>query len=250
MQTSMRYVLTPARTQRLAALGWKIDPAFGNFAQTFPARMPLGEVADRILVTLAEGYDADVAHLEVESNWIASEPCPPRNGPNQNLAGLINDAPSMAATAVHDCAYDAEDNPAIPSSPLSTSDLFGLYGGRVTGEVQRLRINLDRRIWMILDTDLGYVQCQPQTEPAAIYCEAESADSWPALASVLTPDRITRLHAAGFADPGRAPNYSKTYLLAQADDAAIAKELLAILHDVYGYGGAPKLGVKTEKDPD
>ena len=70
---------------------------------------------------------------------------------------------------------------------------------------------------------------------------------WPALASVLTPERVTRLHAAGFADPGRAPNYWKNYLVDQADDHMIARELLAILYDVYGYTGLPKLEVFTER---
>jgi hypothetical protein len=64
---------------------------------------------------------------------------------------------------------------------------------------------------------------------------------------VLTPERVTRLHTAGYSDPGRAPNYSKTYALDQFDDAAIARELLTILYDVYGYVGAPKLKIDTEK---
>ncbi len=117
----------------------------------------------------------------------------------------------------------------------------------MTGEIQRLRVNLDRRVHVVFDTDLGYIQCEPQTSPAAIYCGAQSADSWPALAGVLSPDRVARLHAAGFADPGRAPNYWKIYPADQVDDAAIAREVLTILHDVYGYTGLPKLEVKTEE---
>jgi hypothetical protein len=64
---------------------------------------------------------------------------------------------------------------------------------------------------------------------------------------VLTPERIARLRAAGFADPGRAPNYSKTYPAEKIDDAALASEVLTLLHDVYGYYGASKLEVKTEE---
>ena len=97
------------------------------------------------------------------------------------------------------------------------------------------------------------MQCQPDTNPDAFYCEAQSTESWPALAAVLTPDRIARLHAAGFADPGRAPNYAKTYPIDQIDDVALASELLTLLHDAYGYSGASALDVKTEegapKDP-
>lgn len=68
-----------------------------------------------------------------------------------------------------------------------------------------------------------------------------------ARASVLTPERVARLHDAGFADPGRAPNYWKRYAVDQVDDAGIARELLTVLHDVYGYSGLPTLKVKTEK---
>jgi hypothetical protein len=69
------------------------------------------------------------------------------------------------------------------------------------------------------------------------------------LSAVLTAERIARLHAIGYADPGRAPNYSKAYLLGKFDDAAIAHELLTILYQVYGYHGAPKLKINTEKGP-
>jgi hypothetical protein len=67
------------------------------------------------------------------------------------------------------------------------------------------------------------------------------------LTAVLTPQRIARLRAAGYADPGRAPNYSKTYLASNITDAALAAEVLTLLHDVYGYRGVSKLAVKTEE---
>jgi hypothetical protein len=245
MQPSLGHVLSPQRIGRLAELGWSRDPSFGNYAQAFAADLPVSQVADRILQALVEGYDADLTNLQVASDWIASEPCPPRNGPSQNLAGMINDAPSMAATAIHACAYTAAAEP--QSSARSATDLINIYGTRVTGEIQRLRVNIDRRIFVVLDTGAGYVQCQPQTSPQAIYCEAQSADSWPVLAGVLTAEPVARLHAAGFADPGRAPNYWKTYPVDEFDDKAITCELLTILHDVYGYTGSPKLKGATEK---
>jgi len=247
MQPSLGNVLTPERVKRLSDLGWRLDPHFGNYAQTFAAAIPLSQVADRLTQTLTEGYGADLTSLEFETDWVAREPCPPRNGPSQNLAGMINDAPSMAATAVHACAYLPE--PGFDPRPpiLSAADLMGVYGTRMTGEIQRLRVNRDRAIFVVFGADLGYVQCEPQASPRAIYCEAQSADGEPTLAAVLTPERLARLHAAGYADPGRAPNYSKAYPLDGPDDANIARELLAILHDVYGYTGSPKLSVKTEK---
>jgi hypothetical protein len=246
MQPSLDHVLTPERVGRLAALGWRLDPSFGNYVQTFPSDAAASLIADKILQVLAEVYDAELDKLQAESTWVATEPCPPRNGPTQNLAGIVNNAPSMAATAVHGCSYrpKAELGPNLPAN--SAAELIGLYGARVTGEIQRLRVNIDRRVFVIFQAGIGYVQCEPDTPPPTIYCEAQSADSWEALASVLTTERIAALHAAGYADPGRGPNYWKNYPIHKADDAAIAHEVLTILHDVYGYNGLPKLGVVTE----
>lgn len=243
MQPSLGRVLTPARVARLAALGWRLDPSFGNYLQIFAGNLPARQVAERISQALTEGYDADLTKLEVGTDWIASRPCPPRNGPGQNLAGIINDAPAMAATALQACAYMP---PPAPSTS-SAADLIAVYGNRVTGEIQRLRVNVDRRVYVVLGTGGGYVQCQPQTSPRAIYCEAQSAESWPVLASILTPERVARLHTAGFSDPGRAPNYWRIYPLDEFDDDAVARELLTILFEVYRYQGLPKLAVATEK---
>jgi hypothetical protein len=246
MQPSLERVLTPERVARLATLGWRLEAAFGNYVQNFAPETPPSQLADKVLQALSEGYDADLAQLEVKTAWVASEPCPPRNGPSQNLAGIVNDARAMAATAVHACAYIPKEDsgPSIPAS--SVEDLIGFYGGRMKGEVQRLRVNLNAHVFVAFEAGIGYVQCAPEPSPPAIYCEAQSADSWPALAAVLTPERVARLHAAGFADPGRAPNYWKSYPADQFDDAAIARELLTIVHEVYGYTGLPKLKVKTE----
>ncbi len=243
MQPSLGHILTPERIARLGALGWHLDLSFGNYSQSFPADMPASEVADKILHVLAEAYNADLANLKVESDWIVSQPCPPRNGPTQNLAGMINDATAMAATAIHGCAYTPPASPSI----RSPADLINAYGPRVTGEIQRLRVNADRRVFVVLETDAGYVQCQPQTSPSAVYCEAQSADSCPVLASILTSERVARLHAAGFSDPGRAPNYWQIYPFDDFDAAAIARELLTVPYEVYGYQGSPKLIFKAEK---
>jgi hypothetical protein len=246
MQPSLERVLTPERAAQLSALGWRLDPSFGNYVQTFPAGIPTAAVAEKILQALATAYDADTANLEVQSRWVKSELCPPRNGPTQNLAGIVNDAPAMAATAVYACAYKPKEN-AGPNLPLgSTAELIDFYGVKVTNEVQRLRVNVDRNVYAIFEAGIGYVQCKPDTRPPSIYCEAQSAESWAALTSILTPDRVALLHATGFADPGRGPNYWKIYQLDQIDDTGIAREILTILHDVYGYNGVPALKVKTE----
>ena len=128
--------------------------------------------------------------------------------------------------------------------------MIDIYGPRVTGEIQRIRVNIDRWVYVVLETGAGYVQCGSESTPPAIYCEVQSADSWPVLERILTPERIARLHAAGFADPGRAPNYSKTYAVEAYSDAAIAEELLTILYDAYNYAGVPRLTFATEKGRD
>jgi hypothetical protein len=244
LQPSLQAVLSPERVSRLLALGWRLDPHFGNYAQSFSAAMSVGQVAAALVDALEAGYDADTLHLEVASDWLASEPCPPRNGPSQNLAGMVNDAPAMSATAIHACAYA----PAAPPTPSAGSAelLVELYGPRATAEIQRLRVNLARKVFVVFDAGIGYVQCEPQTSPDLIYCEAQSPQSWAALSSVLTPDRLAKLHAAGYADPGRAPNYWKNYPLGAYDDAAIAREVITLLHDGYGYTGAEQLKIGTE----
>jgi hypothetical protein len=249
MQPSLANVLDPERIARLTALGWKLDPSFGNYVQIFPSGVPVSRVADRILEALDQGYAVNLADLAVQTDWLMSEPCPPRNGPSQNLAGLINDAPSMAATAVYGCAYIPFEEDPLP--PIRTvADLIEVYGARVAGEVQRLRVNIDRWQYFALDTGAGYVQCGTQRIPPAIYCEAQSAESWPVLSRILTPDRIARLHTAGFADPGYAPNYSRLYAVPEFSDEAIAGALLMILYDVYAYNGIPQLLIATEEGPE
>ena len=143
-------------------------------------------------------------------------------------------------------AADAPAPPPATPSAGSAELLNELYGPRATAELQRLRVNLQRKVFVVFDAGIGYIQCEPQAAPDVIYCEAQSPGSSAALSSVLTPDRVAKLHSAGYADPGRSPNYWKDYPLDKYDDAAIAKEVITLLHDVYGYTGSEQLTVKTE----
>jgi hypothetical protein len=272
MQPSLGRVLSAERIARLNMLGWRLDHSFGNYVQNFPDNVPLGQVAEKILEALKEGYDADVADLDVKTDWVKSVSCPPRNGPSQNLAGMINDSPRMARTAVRGCSYkpkgagggraaagsktEANRGPAEGRKGAArreteqlarTADLIAVYGARVAGEIMRLNVNFERQIFFVLSTGKGYVQCGPQTSPPGVYCEAQSAESWSGLADILTPERVARLHAMGFADPGRSPNYAKSYRLEEYSGGTITEELLTILFDIYGYKGAPKLQFSTEK---
>lgn len=245
LQPSLKAVLTGERLNRLAARGWSIDPAFGNYVRLFPASMTTSAVADQILKTLTEGYDANTSALEFRTAWVADIPCPPRNGPSQNLAGLISDSIEVRSFAIRTCSYKA---PVDQSQKVSSAEeLIQLSGLEATAEIQRLRINANqKKIWVVFDAGIGYVQCTPEFPEPALYCEAQSAESWPALEAVLTPERVAKLRSLGYADPGRAPNYWKEYAFGKFSDSDVAGELLTILVDVYGYTGARKFAVKTE----
>ncbi|WP_342363080.1 TY-Chap domain-containing protein [Terrarubrum flagellatum] len=245
MQPSLRRVLTPERLTRLDTLGWRLDPSFGNYVRVFPAETTAIRIAEQITTALADGYDAKIAALEVETKWVADTPCPPRNGPTQNLAGMVSDAPSMRATSVRACTYKPDAIAEATQPANSAAELFASQGATTASEIQRLRINSERRVYVIFSADIGYVQCAPESS-VAIYCEAQSAESWPALAALLTPERLAFLRQAGFSDPGRSPNYWRSYSLDQYDEAAIARELLTVLYEVYGYRGATKLKISTE----
>ncbi|MGU3538213.1 TY-Chap domain-containing protein [Methylobacterium sp. A54F] len=237
MQPSLDAVLTPERVAAIARLGWSLDPSFGLYVRTFPADMPTGMVAGHILDLLISGYAAAGDALEVGTDYVPDTRCPPRSGPSQNLAGLVNDAPSLRSVVVRTCAYVA-DPP--PRRAETLEDLIAQHGDRVAAELQRLRVNAGRSVFVVLDAGIGYVQCAPKS-PEALYCEAQSVQSWPALAAVLTPERLERLRAAGFAEPGRSPNHWRDYALDEWSDAAIAASLLTILREVYGFGGSASL---------
>jgi hypothetical protein len=245
MQPSLEQVLTTERIARLESLGWRLEPAFGNFFQDFPREKPAASVANQILVVLGDVYGADPQRLQSSTDWIAHEDCPQRNGPSQNLAGSINDSRAMRSTSVHACAYRPAPR---PPKITSAADLMEAYGQRVTLEIERLRINVHRDIFAVFDSSAGYVQCRPETEPRlAILCEAQSAYAWPVLQHILTPERIARLHVAGFTDPGRNENYVETFPLETSSGAEIAGVLLTVLYEAYDYRGAPPMIFLTEK---
>ena len=245
MQPSLKSILTGERLTRLTTLGWTLDPSFGNYTRTFPADAPTARVATEILRTLVDAYGANEAGLELQTAWVLDIPCPPRVGPSQNLAGSVNDARSMRAVTIHTCSFVPHAGEPASLTEQSLDGLRELYGGRIAAEIQRIRLNRNRNVYVIFDAGIGYIQCMPQTPPA-IYCEAQSVESWAALSAVLTPERVSLLHKAGYADPGRAPNYSKTYTIGPDTDRTVADEVLTILHAVYCYTGKIALKIKTD----
>lgn len=235
MQPSLERVMRP---DVLATQGWAADDSFGNFVRTFPGDTAPKDIAAAALAILAAAYDANPAWLEIRTQWLPESKCPPRNGPSQNLAGMIND---MAAS-VPACSY--EEMALLQAAALAASP--DLYEPAVAAEIQRLRLNATEPVFAVFDAGIGYVQCAPDEVSSAIYCEAQSAESWPALATILTPDRVDLLHAAGYSDPGRSPNYWKNYAMDRETDLAIAEEILTLLHDVYGFTGDWDLEVHTD----
>jgi hypothetical protein len=247
MQPSLNYTLTGAKIEALEAFGWTNDPSFGNWIQTFPADATPQRIANEIETALADVYDADPKTTEAHTDWLVKQECLPRVFERLDRAGSVNVDGRSEAHTIRACAYKPQSDagPAVKNG--DPDDLVAAYGARMAGELQRLRVNLDRDVFAIFDVGIGYVQCEPQTAPDVFYCEAQSADVQEAIQSILTPERIARLHAAGFADPGRAPNYWRTYPLGEITDSGLASELLTILHDVYGYRGKPKLRIVTEQ---
>jgi hypothetical protein len=253
LQPSLAHVLTPDRVEHLTQRGWRIDPSFGNYARTFPVDAMSEAVMSEVLLALQFGYGADISAMEVKTDLVPRESCPRRNGYTQNLAGMINYAPTMRAGSIQACAYTPPPGPppaqlAPKSAAAPVQHVLHLYGERLAGDVRWMSLAKGakhvRRL--ILDTGEGYVQCESNATPGELYCEAASADSLPDLAGRLTPDRVAYLHRIGFADPGYAPNYSKTYRAKTIDARTISVELLTLLHDVYAYDGSAALEMKTD----
>jgi hypothetical protein len=126
MQPSLAGLLSPERKRRLTSLGWRLDPSFGAYTQIFPPAVGLDKVADSILASLSQGYDADLTFLEVQTRWVGHQACPPRRGLGQNLAGIVDDSPTMAPTAVHGCAYKPSATSTASASGPSASQANGL----------------------------------------------------------------------------------------------------------------------------
>jgi hypothetical protein len=227
MQPSLSHAID---VQRLLELGWVSEDTFGNYRRVFGAAHATGGIADELVQLLVEGYGANPSTTEVETRWVADVACPPRNGATQNLAGMINDGPA----AVPICDYPAPETVSARS-----------LGPTIESEIQRLRLNAQEPIFVVFDAGIGYVQCAPEPGMGAIYCEAQSAESWPALAAILTPGAIKVLSKAGYENPGRSPNYWRHYPL-DLTDAEIAWEVAEILRSVYRFDGAWPLEVHTE----
>ena len=182
MQPSLEGVLTPGRKQRLTSLGWRLDPSFGGYTQIFPPSLSLDKAADRILAALHQGYDADLTFVDVQTRWVGHQACPPRRAPGQNLAGLVDDSPTMAATAVQGCAYSRS------STTTSTASAAGAVvpgaGVSGVGDAGGIKLSPGRswanRVWSSPAADSG------ASAPTVVMVETAAAD--PVVDEVETVD--------------------------------------------------------------
>lgn len=53
LQPSLDHVLVPERIAKLATLGWRLDPSFGNYVQVLPADQAASQIAAKVLRALA-----------------------------------------------------------------------------------------------------------------------------------------------------------------------------------------------------
>ena len=253
----LRNVLTMERQDRLIARGFKPDTATGNFVRSFARSTTPATLAKTILAVLTDIYGADIGEIDAITDWLPAAPCHPRMISGHDFGGSIKTPKwghekDVAAgcdilTNTNGLNLDDFKTPA-PGAPSSGEiDLAARYAAAMAPQLERLESG-QKHIWAVFTAGIPYIQCKFDSEDNAFYCEAASDDASGApLARILTPDRRQKLIDAGFEPPGKVVNFRRFYPLAQYDEVAVAKALLAVLHDAYGYGGAPALRLHTEK---
>ena len=65
-----------------------------QLCRDFPADAPAKRLATEIEMALSEGYAVDPESIEVRTDWVKKEPCPPRVARSLDLAGSITTAAS------------------------------------------------------------------------------------------------------------------------------------------------------------
>jgi hypothetical protein len=256
----LRHVLTPERQRRLIALKFRPDAEFGNFVARITRKTSIDSLADRLLQVLAEAYGVAPDDVNVKSEWLPALPCHPRLQAGYSRAGSIR-TPSWGfaqdATAGCGTRFNAPfdplnnedlDAPMPGAPPAGEIDLVARYAQPMADELRRvMEAKKSDKAFAIFAAASAYVQCDYNDDDRRIYCEAASDDAVGAsIARILTPERRQKLADAGYNPPGKVMNFWRFFPLDQYELPAIAKALLAVLHDVYGYGGAPDLTVTRE----
>ena len=252
----LRNVLTVERQEKLIALGFKPEKTFGNFVRIFPRSTRPGALASTLMTVLTQVYGADADDIEALTDWLPTQSCHPRIMAGHDRGGSVAAMHwGFAQDISRGCRITENTNgmnyidpttvtPGAP--PDGEIDLDARYSTLIAAQINRLEGG-QKHIWAIFEAGAPYVQCKFDPDDHAIYCEAASDDAVGSpLAGILTPARRRKLLDAGFEPPGKEMNFSRLYPLDRYDDAAVAHALLAVLHDAYGYGGAPGMVLKTE----
>jgi hypothetical protein len=256
-QEWLRHSLTADRQRALMARGFKPDPKTGNFVARIPRSTAPDDVAEEIVAVMTNVYGATESDLLVKTDWIVARRCPIRIKAGAEFGGaILAKGVGFRQDAVSDC--DMESNADIlnderpteimpVSPPGGPIDIVGRYAEPIASELKRLETTKGDHIYAIFEAGVAYVQCMYDQEDASMYCEAASDDAvGRPIARILTPERRRKLQEAGFEQPGRVMNFWRYYPTAQFEPTAIAKALLGVLRDAYGYEGAPAIEVETE----
>jgi hypothetical protein len=255
-QPWLRHVLTAERQATLGQLGFKPEPKFGNFVALIPKTTTPDALADLLVRVLTEGYAVKPEDIEVKAERLASRRCHRRIKAGHELGGLIK-TPTIGLDrdAEKGCGMESDsaamnyDDPTAIIPAAAGIDVDARYMPAMITELQRVEgAGKGVEAFVIFIAGPAYVQCMHDDDGRRMYCEAVSEDSvGKPVERILTPDRKAKLLEAGFAPPGKTMNYSRFYPADQYDMAALAKILLGILKDVYGYQGAPPMKLTTEK---
>jgi hypothetical protein len=257
-QPWLRHVLTADRQAKLAGLGFAPDPETGNFVALLPKATAPEVLAGTILQVLTEIYGAKPEEIGVRAEKLRSAHCHRRiKGGHDRGRAILTKSIGLKQDAEKNCklksrsdeteAADDNDSDEAPTPGTAADvDVDVRYLAPMAAGLERLR-TAGPDAYVIFAAKPAYVQCKHDAEGKRMYCEAASADAvGKQVARVLTPDRQTKLIAAGFAPPGRVMNYSRFYPDAEYNTPLLAKALLRVLREAYGYQGTPAMTVSTE----
>jgi hypothetical protein len=252
-QPWLRHVLTAQRQERLSKLGFVPDATTGNFLALTPVTTPPDRLADRMLAALTEAYGASADDIEVLADRLPARPCHVRLHAEADRGGsILTPHWGIAKDARRGCGVNADsdafnrDDPTT-IAPHPGADIEGRYLKGMAAALQALENSpKGKDAYVIFDAGPAYVQCMHDIDGKRMYCEASSEDAvGRPIERILTPDRVAKLTEAGFLPPGKVMNYSRFYPRGQYDAKAVAKALLTVLHDAYGYEGDPPLTLTT-----
>jgi hypothetical protein len=259
-QPWLHHVLTPERQAKLAALGFAPDPDTGNFAALIAKTTAPDALAGTILRVLTEAYGVQPEEIDVVAEKLRAARCHRRIKAGHDRGGaILTRAIGLKQDAEKNCkkksrpgeaeaADDDDDSGGDDTVPAAAPgiDIDARYLTPMAAALERVQ-RAGPHAYVIFEAAPAYVQCKHDADGKRMYCEAASADAvGKQVARILTPERQAKLIAAGFAPPGRVMNYSRFYPDAEYDMPLLAKALLRILKEAYGYQGAPAMNVRTE----